>query len=279
MFKENADYCMILADLQGVRQEIYANKDVSPFLRKYMEAQVFPKTAYCHYKLKAYAQAEYDLSRKFSVGYELFNEGCYFQFFDLLEQILNLGKVLLAQKRVDECVQNWSELFQFLMNGLPSSSCYLRFDYAHVNAGLFKILKEYSILNFLNMYINGYMKFGVYPRPSVLFSSWYHEMEVHTTERLAIYRYVSLEEKADQMPLQQLTREVVEFAQLFEQSNYHVLRCSLLALLVDKLEREDLLQQQTAARATLLRDHLLSFCAGIEWVKDLICRLERLILV
>lgn len=277
MFKAGADFKVLLADLQTLREEVLCEKGASVFLKKYTEAQIIPKTAYCHYKLGNYIEAELDLKQKFSIGYELFNEGYYFQFFDLLEQILNLNKVLLAQQRTAECVHNWTELFKFLINGHSSPLPYLQFDYAPVDMGVFKILKEYTILNFLNIYISGYMKFGVYPNPCTLFSPWYHDMEVHTSERLAVYRYIAIQENGEKLPLQKLIGEVVEFTQLFESSNYLGLRCSLIALLVTQLEGADQHNQQIAAHARFLRDYLTAFKTEIEWVSALLRRLERLI--
>ncbi len=279
MFKMNADHQQILAKLQAVEQEVMQNKEISPFMKKYIEAQISPKTAYCYYKIKDFSGAEISLNRRFLVGFELYNKGLHFQFFDLLEQILNQSKLLVAQHRLDECVRNWSEMFKFLLTGAPSDLPCLQFDYASVNTGLFKILKEYTILNFLNIYINGYMKFGAYPNPSVIFSPWYHEMEVDTSERLAIYRYISLHESIDTTQLAKFIGEVVEFTQLFENKNYLILRCSLIALLVEKLEKDSQSIEQRSEQALFLRDYLNSLNAGIPWVNGLVARLEQLIII
>lgn len=276
MFKVNADHRQILASLLAVEKEIMQKNEISPFLKKYIEAQISPKTAYCYYKLKDFANAETSLNRRFLCGFELFHKGFHFQFFDLLEQILNLNKLLVAQSRLEEGIHNWSEMFKFLLNGTPSALPYLPFDYAAIDTGLFKILKEYTILNFLNIYINGYMKFGAYPNPAVVFSPWYHEMEVDTSERLAIYRYISLQENVNTTPLDKFIGEVVEFTQLFENKNYNILRCSLIALLVEKLEKEKQSSRQRSDQAIFLRNYLNSLNSGIVWVNVLVTRLERL---
>lgn len=279
MFKFKADHQAIISALDAIEDEVIRKKDVSPFLKQYITSHILPKTAYCYYKLKDYSRAETILNRQFLLGTELFNKGLYFQVFDSLEQMLNLSKVLVAQNRLNECVHNWSELFKFLVNGSPSDLSCLQFDYASIDNGLNKIVKEYTILNFLNTYISDHMKFGVYPNPSVLFSPWYNTMEVDTSERLAIYRYIYLQESVNKTPLDKFIGEVVEFTQLFENKNYLVLRCSLIALLVEKVETGSQSVKQRSDQAIFLRNYLNSLNSGIVWVNVLSTRLEKLIIL
>ncbi|MBX0335328.1 hypothetical protein K3G39_19000 [Pontibacter sp. HSC-14F20] len=277
MFRPQADYQQILANLHAVEQEVHQNKRLTPALRRYIAVQIFPKTAYCYYKLKDLSQAEHYLEQKFRLGIELVKEGNFFEFYDLLEQVLNRNKVLLAQNRMDECIQQWAELFRFLLNGHSSSWPFLHFDISFTETGLFKILKEYTFFNFLNVYINDYMKFNVYPNPSVIFSPWYSDMEVNTTERLAIYRYINLQERVPKIPLDKFISEVVEFTQLFENKNYLNLRCSLIASLVDKLEVATIPAQQKSVQAAFLIDYLNGLATGIAWVHKLTAKLEKLV--
>lgn len=275
MFKPGADHGLILADLQVLEGEVGRHGEISPFLKDYLLTQVWPKTAYCHYKRKDFAEAEQDLDRKFKRGITLYNQGFYFQLFDLLEQVLNLSKLQAAQQRMVACVHNWTELFRFLVMGSSADPLFSQFNQAPLETGLYRILKEYTILNFLNIYLNGYMKFGGYPNPSVLFSGWYQDMEVNTSERLAIYQFIALQESAREKPLAKLIGEVVEFTQLFANKNFLMLRCSLIALLVDRMEEEAPEKRQLSRQAVFLRDYLQSLDTGIAWVLDLITRLDQ----
>ncbi|SIT93990.1 hypothetical protein [Pontibacter indicus] len=271
MFRPGADHGLLLADLQALEAEVAGREGISPFLRDYLLTQVWPKTAYCHYKRQDFGAAEQELDRKFERGIALCHQGFYFQFFDLLEQVLNLSKLQAAQQQMAACVHNWTELFRFLVQGSSEDPLFSRFNQLPLDTGLYRILKEYTILNFLNIYLNGYMKFGGYPNPSELFSGWYQGMEVDTSERLALYQFIALQESARDKSLAKLTGEVVEFSQLFPQKNYLLLRCALLALLVGRLE--EAAPEQGTGQALLLRDYLQALETGIPWVQDLINRL------
>lgn len=273
MFRPGADHGLILADLQALEAEVGGRGEISPFLKDYLLTQIWPKTAYCHYKCKDFAQAEQDLDKKFERGIALCKQGYYFQFFDLLEQVLNLSKLQAAQQKMSACVHNWTELFRFLVQGNSADPLFSQFNQMPLDTGLYRILKEYTILNFLHIYLNGYMQFGGYPNPSVLFSGWYQEMEVNTSERLALYQFIALQESAREKPLVKLMEEVVEFTQLFAHKNYLLLRCALIALLVDRMEVEG--PTECAHQTRYLREYLQSLDTGIAWVNDLITRLDH----
>lgn len=276
MFIPQADYKSIITKLEQLKLDVLEYKEIDGVLEKYLIAGILPKLAYCYYKLGFHSIAESILNLQFSITQELVREKGYFMFFDSMEQILNLSKVLLAQNKLQQCVFNWGELFKFMILGGERALPFFKGDVSWVNTGVYKILKEYSILNFLNLYITGQMQFGIYPCPTKIFCNWYTKMEVNTSERQAIFGYISLLESSRNTQFPKFVDEVVEFTQSFESRNYIVLRLSLISVLVDRLEIEKISHKKKLTLAIFLKDYLETIVVSA-WLVPLMTRLENII--
>lgn len=256
MFKAKSDHQAIMFSLNQIKEEVINHSEIDDFLQKYITIEILPKLAYCHYKLGQYSIAESYIDQQFSIGNSLIKQKAYFLVFNLMEQVLNLSKVLVAQNKIEQCVFNWTELFKFLILGGESRTSYFNVNVDFLNTGFYKILKEYSILNFLKVYISGHMQFGIYPKPNVIFRDWYMKMDVSSSERLAIFNYISLLESFPKTNINKLTDKVVEFTHLFNSSNFLILRCYLIRMLIDRIHKEYLSSNKKVEVIGFLTSHL-----------------------
>ncbi|WKK81760.2 hypothetical protein [Marivirga arenosa] len=256
MFNKDANYTILISNLNAIQSEVKHNLIIDKGLKIYITVELLPKLSYCLYKLGKYEQAEQVIREHLVLSEYLINRKATFVFFNLLEQILNLNKVLIAQNKVREALSNWQELFKFMIMGQESKIVYLNTGSGIVNTGLPKILKEYSILNFLKVYIAGQLEFGVYPTVNVIFRDWFNNMDVSTSERLAIYRYISILEANENGTLNHVMKDIIEFSHVFEGRNYLILRHSLNNVLIEKIEKEYSNHHKKAEMIDFIKDSL-----------------------